>query len=172
MNQNASSDARQHLDATLNVLDGGVAALSPAAARSTIERWLDTLAAHDGMNDIATALGELRAALAAKPIDGDAVGRILGRLGKRTTEAAGQADDEAVASKLERLGGLLSGAGSALGRGGVPNPRVGAANNPGVVQETSSAAGPMPQGTGTNADIKEVKPNAASHTPGTKFDPK
>ncbi len=171
MTQTATPDARQQLDATLSFLDGGVAALSPAAARSTIERWLNTLADHDGMNDVATALGELRAALAATPIDGDEVGRILERLGARTTEAAADADD-AVTSKLERLGGLLSRAGSALGRDGVPNPRVGTADDPGVVQENSSAAGPMPQGTGTNADIKEVKPNAASHTPGTKFDPK
>ena len=172
MSTHTSSDARQQLEATINVLDGGVAALSPAAARSTIERWLDTLADHDGMNDVATALGELRAALAAKPIDGDEVGRILGRLGERTTEAAGEADDDAVTAKLERLGGLLTRAGSALGRDSVPNPRVGTADDAGVVQENSSAAGPMPQGTGTNADIKDVKPNAASHTPGTKFDPK
>ncbi|MEP0547861.1 MAG: hypothetical protein ABJF88_13080 [Rhodothermales bacterium] len=172
MNSNQTTDARQQLDATLGVLDGGVAALSPAAARSTIERWLDTLADHDGMNGVATVLGELRAALAAKPIDGGEVGRILERLGEQTTEAADQADDDAVTSKIERLGGLLASAGRALGRSGVPNPRVGTADDPGVVQENSSAAGPMPQGSGTNADIKDVKPNAASRTPGTKFDPK
>lgn len=172
-NASQPTDARQQLDATLGALEGGVVALSPAAARATIERWLNTLADHDGLNDVATALGELRSALANMPIDGDEVGRILQRLGERTTAAADQADDDAVTSKLERLGGLLSRAGNALGRQSIPNPRMGTAGEPGVVQEQSTSQGPMPQGPdGTNADIGDVKPNAASGTPGTKFDPK
>lgn len=172
-NASPSADVRQQLDATLGLFDGGVAALSPTAARASIERWLDTLAAHDGLNDVATALGELRAALASKPIDGDAVGRILGRLGERTTDAADAAEDDAVATRLRRLGGLLTRAGGTLASGGLPSPRTGTADEEGVVQERSSAAGPMPQGPdGANADVGDVAPNAASRTPGTKFDPK
>ena len=140
-----SSDA-QHLDATLNALNDGVTALSPAAARGTIERWLNVLADHQDLNDVATALGELRAALAATPIDGAEVGRILTRLGARTTEAAEDADD-ALASKLDRLGGMLSQAGRALGRGrATMPPQAGTAEEDGVVQTNSEAAGPMPQG--------------------------
>jgi hypothetical protein len=172
-NASPSADVRQQLNATLGLFDGGVAALSPTAARATIERWLNTLADHDGLNDVATSLGELRAALASTPIDGAAVGEILGRLGERTTEAAQDAEDDAVATKLRRLGGLLSRAGGTLTGGGLPNPEAGTAEEDGVVQEQSSAAGPMPQGPdGANADVKDVNPNAASETPGTKFDPK
>lgn len=172
-NASPSADARPQLDATLGLFDGGVAALSPTAARASIERWLNTLANHDGLNDVATALGELRAELASTPIDGDAVGQILGRLGERTTEAADGAEDDAVATKLRRLGGLLTRAGGTLTGGGLPSPRAGTAEEEGVVQEQSTAKGPMPQGPrGTNADIKDVNPNAASETPGTKFDPK
>jgi hypothetical protein len=172
-NTSSSADARQHLDATLGLFDSGVAALSPTAARASIERWLDTLAGHDGLNDIATALGELRSELASTPINGDAVGRILTRLGERTTEAADGAEDDAVATKLQRLGGLLARAGGTLTGGGLPSPDAGTAEEEGVVQEQSSAAGPMPQGPdGANADVKDVNPNAASGTPGTKLDPK
>lgn len=171
-NASPSDDVRQQLDATLGLFDGGVAALSPAAARATIERWLNTLADHGSLNDVATVLGELRAELADTPIDGDAVGRILGRLGERTTKAAGQAEDEAVAAKLQRLGGLLARAGGALTSGGAPSPQAGTAGEEGIVQERSTAKGPMPQGPdSTNADIGDVSPNRPSETPGTKFDP-
>ncbi len=168
----SSTDARLHLDATLDALGSGVAALSPAAARATIERWLDVLADHDGLNDVATALGELRATLAATPIDGMNVGAILTRLGTRTAEATEHAD-AAVAPKLERLGGVLTKAGRALSRErDTVLPQAGTAEEDGVVQTNSEAAGPMPQGTGTNAELGDVKTPAESGTPGTKFDPK
>lgn len=168
-----SDDARQQLDATIGMFDGGVAALSPAAARATIERWLDTLADHDGLNDVATALGELRSELANTPIDGAAVGRVLDRLGARTTDAADEAEDDTVATKLRRLGGLLSRAGGALTSSGPVGPAAGTAEEEGVVQTQSTAQGPMPQGPdGANADVSDVGPNRPSGTPGTKFDPK
>jgi hypothetical protein len=171
-NASPSDDVRQQLDATIGALEGGVTALSPTAARATIERWLNTLADHDDLNDVASALGELRAELAATPIDGDAVGRILGRLGTRTTEAADMTEDDATATKLQRLGGLLTRAGGVLLQGGPPSPETGTAEEAGVVQEHSTPKGPMPQGPDrADADVEGVNPNAASETPGTKLDP-
>lgn len=172
-NTTPSDDVRQQLDATIGALEGGVTALSPTAARATIERWIDTLADHDGLNDIATALGELRAELAATPIDGDRIGRILGRLGTRTTAAAAEAEGDATATKLQRLGGLLTRAGGVLQQGGPPSPETGTAEEASVVQEQSTPKGPMPQGPDrASTDVEGVNPNADSETPGMKLDPK
>ncbi|MDX1530358.1 MAG: hypothetical protein R3362_02410 [Rhodothermales bacterium] len=167
-----SDDARTQLDGTLSALEGGVTALSPAAARGTIERWLNTLAEHDGLNDVATALGELRDALAAPRLRAGTIGPILSRLGERTTAAAGQAEDDEVARRVRTLGRTLSRAGDALsGRGG---PRrtdtdVGTAAGAGT-GSAGRSAGPIPQG--GRGDIGNVSPNRPSETPGTKYDPK
>lgn len=176
-NQSRSTDdVRNQLDATVGVLEGGVAALSPAAARATIERWLDTLAAHDGLNDVASALGELRSALAATPIDAATVGPILSRLGERTTAAAEQADDEEVAERVRTLGGLLSHAGHAMQSRGGPSrtdEETGTAAPKGAVQTSTRGTGPMPQGPNRGAHTVEgdVGPARPSESPGRKFDP-
>ncbi len=165
-----SSDARQHLDQTIDVLDSGVAALSPAAARGVIERWLNVLADHPELNDVATALGELRAALADLPLDAARIGPILGRLGSRTTDAADGAEDDATTAKLQRLGALLSRASDALGRDGAPAQPTAAAD--GVVQQQSTPHGENPTNPGGTAEVGGVGPNVPSETPGTKYDPK
>lgn len=166
-----TSDARNQLEATISTLDEGIVALSPTAARGLIERWLNTLAEYPGLNDVATTLGELRAALADQPIDGDRVGELLRRLGARTTDAAAKADDDAVRTRIERLGSLLSKGGAALGASGEPPSRqeINASGEP--VQQPSSPHGPNPPNPGRKAEVGDVQGNASSGTPGQQYNP-
>ena len=66
------------------------------------------------LTSIADDLGALRAELTSGKLDGSAIGSLLSKLGKSTTEVAGSAE-AASQSKLSTLGSLLTKAGSALG---------------------------------------------------------
>jgi hypothetical protein len=156
-------EATIHLEATVVSLESGVTTLSPSAARGIIERWLTVLADYPDLNDVATALGELRAALLDQPIDGRRVAQVMARLGARTTRAASQSEDDDVAAHLERLGSLLSKAAARLGATAPAEVR-GPADAP---QQPSTHHGPSPQNTGRKAQVGDVAADGASRTPGT-----
>jgi len=164
-------DARTHLDATLISFEAGLTTLSPAAGRGIIERWLSALKDHPELNDVASTLGELRAALLDQPIDVAQVGTLLSRLGGRTTQAAGSAEDDEVRKQLERLGTLLSKGGDALGSAGPRESReeLNAAGE--AVQQPSSPHGQNPQNAGRKAQVGDVQSGAASGTPGRQYNP-
>lgn len=103
------------LDQTITALDGGLTSLSPAAATSTIDGWIETLAGNESLAGVADGLRELKTALTASPLDGAQIGSLLVRLGAQTRSAAATADP-ASSVKVARLGGLLENAGAALSR--------------------------------------------------------
>jgi hypothetical protein len=166
-----TSDARTHLEATLTSFDAGLTTLSPAAGRGIIERWLNVLKDHPELNDVATTLGELRAALLDQPIDGVEVGRLLEQLGARTTQAARSADDDTVMGHLERLGALLSTGGKALSTSAPRESRDELNATGESVQQPSSPHAQNPQNAGRKAQVGDVQSGAASGTPGRQYNP-
>ena len=103
------------LDQTITALDGGLTSLSPQAATSNIDGWIQTLSGNESLAGIAGGLRELKTALTSSPLDGGKIGQLLTSLGSQTTSAAATADPESSA-KVARLGGMLEKAGTALSR--------------------------------------------------------
>lgn len=92
---------------------GGLTALPIGSATAIIDNWIETLhtnPAVDDSDDLARGLTRLKALLQQTPIDGEAVGELLGKLAAETEEAAEDSDDEAVGALAE----LLEEAGEAL----------------------------------------------------------
>jgi hypothetical protein len=112
-----TGDAEAELDATIQAAEGGLTNLPVSAAVSNIEGWENRLraAGDPSLQPIADNLASLRQELQSPSIDGAAVGRLLNQLGQQTTEAAAGADP-AVSQRLNRLGTLLSQAGTQLSR--------------------------------------------------------
>lgn len=110
----------QSPDETATLLEGGVSALTPAAALPVVNGWINRLEAADfeGHEEIADYLEELRDQLQQNPVDGAEVGDLLVQLGTKTTAAATFATG-ADAIGLNRLGTVLSAAGGSLGGGNV-----------------------------------------------------
>lgn len=103
------------LDQTISALDGGITSLSPSAATSNIDGWIETLSGNESLAGIASGLRDLKTALTSTPLDGARIGGLLTELGAQTRSAAATADPESSA-KVARLGGLLENAGTALSR--------------------------------------------------------
>ena len=103
------------LDTTISALQGGLTAVNPNTAVSVISNWQQQLTASgdSSLQSISDDLDELKTELTSGSLDGKAIGAILKRLGSKTTSAASSANGQ-VASKLETLGKLLSGAGNSL----------------------------------------------------------
>lgn len=103
------------LDTTIGALQGGLTSVNPATAVSVISNWQQQLqgSSDSTLKSIAEDLGDLKDQLTSGNLDGKAIGAVLTRLGSKTATAAASADGQ-VASKLQTLGKLLSGAGSSL----------------------------------------------------------
>lgn len=112
-----SDTYQRDLENTNAALEGGITSLAPSAAVRVIDLWYGTLknAERDDLHAIANLLAGLKDELQADRLDGRAIGNLLLRLGEQTTNAAADADDARLSPKLERLGTLLSRAGSTLG---------------------------------------------------------
>lgn len=108
---------QRDLENTSAALEAGVTTLAPGAALRVIDTWYGTLknAERDDLHAIANLLAELKDELQADRLDGAAIGSLMLRLGEQTTSAAADADDARLSPKLERLGTLLSRAGTTLG---------------------------------------------------------
>lgn len=111
----AQDNATQDIDATIGALQGGLTALSPAAAVSNIENWHSQLQGSDdaGLKQIAADLAELKGMLSSGNLNGKSIGALLVSLGNGTTTAAAGAP-AGVSAKLMSLGSLLTGAGNSL----------------------------------------------------------
>lgn len=101
------------LDQTVTALEGGLTSLSPSAATSNIDSWIDTLDGNESLGTIADGLRDLKDALTASPLDGARIGTLLTQLGSQTSDAASTAD-AASSAQVGRLGALLSKAGQSL----------------------------------------------------------
>lgn len=139
---------QRDLDDTAAALEADVTMLSPSAAVRVIDLWYDTLknAERDDLHLIANLLDELREELQSDRLDGGSIGDLLLRLGTQTTAVAADADDARLSPKLERLGTLLTRAGTALGAESVE------ADQPVVSDETASEDGQDPADSDPSAD--------------------
>ena len=107
---------QENLDETIQALNTDLTSIKPEAATEVISTWRRTLShsSNADLKQISDELGELKDALTAKSLDGKAIGKLLKSLGKNTTAAAKDADED-VSSKLKQLGQLLTKAGGVLG---------------------------------------------------------
>lgn len=107
------------VDQTVAALEGGIGTLSPTAGLDFVRHWRVQLEGADDarLNDIGGMLAELEETLSRDALDGAAIGDLLYRLGESTTAAAQEAADARLTPALERLGTLLSRAGTTLGGG-------------------------------------------------------
>jgi hypothetical protein len=95
------------LNATISALKSGLTSIPADAAVSNIESWENEL--KTAAPEIATALGQLKAALVNGTATPDSLSQLLKSLGEKTSSAgAGNA-------QAEELGSLLKQAGSSLG---------------------------------------------------------
>lgn len=100
---------------TLAVVESGLTGLPLSTATDYIRAWRAQLDGSRvaGGGAIAQTLGELEAALDARPLDGAEIGPILVRLGGQTETAASQAEGRAQAT-VRALGRALGEAGRAM----------------------------------------------------------
>ncbi|MDN3566665.1 hypothetical protein ACFQY5_31935 [Paeniroseomonas aquatica] len=96
--------------ATIKHIQEGVKGFTVSAAVKNIEGWETTLEKMDtpGTKGILRDLGALKKQLQAEPIDGEAVQKLVGKLGKETVTLAGKADSKN-ADKVKTLGEALQG---------------------------------------------------------------
>jgi len=112
-----SDTYQRDLENTNAALEAGVTSLSPSAAVRVIDQWHGTLksADRDDLHAIANLLAQLKDALQADRPDGRTIGNLMVELGEQTTNASNDADDARLSPKLDRLGALLTRAGTSLG---------------------------------------------------------
>ena len=110
--QSQSSQGTSQLDATLNALQGGLAAAAGAAGPN-IAGWIKTLQGNPQLAGISSELQNLHDALTSGATDTSALAKSLSTLGEHTTKAASAATPDAQ-DKLRQLGQALSAAASQL----------------------------------------------------------
>ena len=95
-------------DATIKHLKDGVKSFSISAATKNIEGWEATLEKLDapGVKTIVKDLESLKKHLHAKELDGDAIGKLVVKLGKETMALSGKAEGKN-AEKVHALGEAL-----------------------------------------------------------------
>lgn len=80
----------KHLDATAEMIDKHSKDASTTGISNSISSWIKTLENYDGLQDIASNLEKLKAAISAK--DTKEIVALMTGLGEATTKAADQAD--------------------------------------------------------------------------------
>ena len=106
------SQGTSQLDATLNALQGGLAAAAGAAGPNSAG-WTKTLQGAPQLAGISTELQNLHDALRSGASDNGALATSLRTLGEHTTQAAASATPDAQ-DKLRQLGQALSAAAGQL----------------------------------------------------------
>ena len=96
-------------DATIKHLKEGVKGFTISAAVKNIEGWEATLEKVEtsGVKTIVKDLESLKKHLQAKEIDGDAIKKLMLKLGKETVTIAGKADSKN-AEKIKHLGEAMT----------------------------------------------------------------
>ena len=98
-------------DATIKHIKEGVKSMTVNAAVKNIEGWETTLEKleHPGVKTIIADLEKLKKQLHAEELDGEAIRKLVAKLGKETVTLAGKADGKN-SEKVKALGEALSGA--------------------------------------------------------------
>ena len=99
------------LDNTLSALKGGITALALDKAVKNISGWEKALKDADkpDLEPITKDLAKLRGMLTGSDLNGEAIGKLMTKLGKATTKLAGDAP-QASSKKLSNLAELLQAA--------------------------------------------------------------
>ncbi|MEO0556952.1 MAG: hypothetical protein AAF170_02080 [Bacteroidota bacterium] len=109
--------------ATIDALEGGLAAFPLSKAVNTVDGWRRTLLTteRDDLRPIADGLADLHRALTGEGVNGHTVGTLLVQLGEQTEAVADtvpsptpEDSTDELRRSLARLGSLLRHAGSAL----------------------------------------------------------
>ncbi len=97
------------IKSTLEAIQGGVKSFTIEKATTNIEGWEDYLSKHDheGVKKVVQDLGKLKKLLHAKELDGEAVRKLVAKLGKDTVAVAGD-EQNANAKHIRELGEALS----------------------------------------------------------------
>ena len=100
--------------ATNNAIEKGLENASPKAAVGLIDGWLAEVEKNEftGSKGLHGDLERLKKELEKDAPNGDAIGKLLGKLGAETTRAAARTDSDRVAEQLRSLGAALSRSGS------------------------------------------------------------
>ena len=103
------------LDNTLSALKDGITGLAMDKASKNISGWEKALkdAGKPELEPITKDLAKLRGMLEGTELDGEAIGKLLTKLGKATAKLAADAP-QASSKKLSNLAELLQGAGKEL----------------------------------------------------------
>ncbi len=96
-------------DATIKHIKDGVKSFTVAAATKNIEGWEATLEKLEspGAKAIVKDLENLKKHLHAKELDGEAIRKLVAKLGKETVTLAGKADSKS-SEKVRALGEALT----------------------------------------------------------------
>ena len=96
-------------DATIKHIKDGVKSFTVSAAVKNIEGWEATLEKIEtpGVKTIIRDLESLKKHLHAKELDGEAIKKLVAKLGKETVTIAGKSDSKN-AEKIKHLGEALS----------------------------------------------------------------
>ena len=97
------------LKTTLDAVKGGVKSFTIEKATTNIEGWEDYLSKHDheGVKKVVQDLGKLKKLLHAKELDGEAIKKLVSKIGKDTVAVAGD-EQNANAKHIKELGEALS----------------------------------------------------------------
>lgn len=101
---------------TLDAIKGGVKSFTVDKATSNIEGWEDYLSKHDheGVKKVVADLAKLKKLLHAKELDGEAIKKLVAKMGKDTVAVAGE-EKGANAQHIRELGEALSQASEGTG---------------------------------------------------------
>lgn len=100
--------------ATNNAIEKGLENATPKSAIGLIDGWLAEVEKNEftGSKGIHSDLERLKKELEKDQPNGEAVQKIVGKLGAATTKSADRADDDKVADQLRKLGEALTSSGT------------------------------------------------------------
>lgn len=113
----SNSADNQELDSLLSTLEGDLSEIDNEAALGLIDVWYGSLhkSKESEIKEIAGSLKELKQLLKGGKATGHEIGEVLTEIGEQTADVASDSDKE-LKTPLQKLGKLLSKAGTSLGK--------------------------------------------------------
>ncbi len=112
-----TSTNNQNLDSLLELLQGDLSSIDPAAGLETVDQWYNTLhkSKDKDSKELSDSLKELKQLLKGGKASGHEIGEALIHVGDRTMDIAADSDKELKAT-LQKLGKQLAKIGNSLGK--------------------------------------------------------
>ena len=114
---NGETANNQNLDSLLELLQGDLSSIDPAAGLEAVDEWYNTLhkSKDKDSKELADSLKELKQLLKGGKASGHEIGEALIHVGDRTMDVASDSDKELKAT-LQKLGKQLTKVGNSLGK--------------------------------------------------------